>query len=282
MRYYTIQGKKKERLEIVQYNVVKDKELENLLQTVQILKKERDFLSKAASLDKTDNYVNLNKEIKQLKESIKEETLQNKEIEVQMKETSKKLERINTYPDELKEFRVLGEEHRIFYEQLKEIQTRYDTLKQNKATTDARLDTLQTEISNYPPVTQKDIDEIEAPKIDYEPEMNELKKQIEAVELQKKHKEAESYRKLCELEDCIQKAEVESKKLLPMYREKEQAVRQYDSMIKNLKRRLKSLGRSSVHLTHLVQMASFSKNGEHLSTSSDSADLASWSVESGS
>lgn len=269
---------KKERLQIVLHILAKDKELENLLHTIQILKKERDFLSKAASQDKTVRYIELHKEIDALKEEIKEETGKNKEVETQMKEVAKKLERIHTYPDELKEFRVLGEEHRIFYEQLKDIQSKYDTLVQNKAATDTRLESVKTELIKYPS-PKKEEDEIQIPEIDYEPMINELKKQIETIETSKRQKEAETHRKLADLEEKILQADSENKRLLPLYREKEQHVRILDSSIKHLKRRIKSSAKSSSHLAQMVEIATFNKQGEFVSLSPELSDMSSWSIE---
>jgi len=220
----------------------------------------------------------LNNEVNALKEEIKEETAQNKEIEFQMKEVAKKLERIHTYPDELKEFRVLGEEHRIFYEQLKDIQCKYDTLAQNKAATETRLESVKAEFIKYP-TPKKEEEEVQTPEIDYEPMINELKKQIETIETQKRQKEAETHRKLGDLEEKIQQVDQENKRLLPLYREKEQHVRILDSSIKNLKRRIKSSAKSSSHLAQMVEIATFNKEGEFMAPSPGSSDRSSWSIE---
>jgi DNA repair exonuclease SbcCD ATPase subunit len=275
---FLLMVEKKERLQTVRYILAKDKELENLLHTVQILKKERDFLKKAASQDRTVRYIELNNEIEALKEEIKEETTKNKTTETQMKEVAKKLERINTYPDELKEFRVLGEEHRIFYEQAKDIQSKYDILVQNRTATETRLESVKAELIKYPS-PKKEEEEVQTPDIDYEPMISELRKQIETIELQKRQKEAETHRRLADLEEKIQQADQENKRLLPLYREKEQKVRILDSSIKHLKRRIKSSAKSSSHLAQMVEIATFNKEGEFMGLSPVLSDMSSWSIE---
>ena len=163
---------------------------------------------------------------------------------------------------------------------MKDIQSKYDTLVQNKAATETRLETLKTELIMYPsPKKEKEEEEVQTPEIDYEPMINELKRQIETIETQKRQKEAETHRKLADLEERIQKADQENKRLLPLCREKEQQVRILDSSIKHMKRRIKSSAKSSAHLAQMVEIATFNNEGEFIALSPDLSDLGSWSIE---